>query len=56
MKIVNLDNLKIEGSFKVPLHTDDELLSSGVFNPNGINFALGSSLGKVYFGSIREDA
>jgi CRISPR/Cas system-associated endonuclease Cas1 len=27
-----------------------------VYNPNGINFAIGTSQGTVYFGSIKEDS
>jgi hypothetical protein len=51
-----MDALKVEGSFKVQLHPDAEVLTTAIFNPNGINFALGTSHGNIFFGSLRDDA
>jgi hypothetical protein len=31
-------------------------LVAAVFNPNGVNFAIGTSTGNIYFGSVKEDA
>jgi hypothetical protein len=32
-----------------------ESLTAAVYNPNGVNFAIGSSLGCIYFGSVKPD-
>ena len=56
VRLVNIECLKVDVSFKLVLHPDDELLTAGVFNPNGVNIAIGTSIGNIYLGSIREDA
>lgn len=32
-----------------------EELTTGAFNPNGMNFAVGTSFGTVYFGQFKKD-
>lgn len=56
MRLVNVECLKIDSSYKLPLATAEEVLTAAVFNPNGINFAIGTNHGNIYLGSIREDA
>jgi len=48
--------LKVDSSYRLPLQSPDELLTAAVFNPNGINIAIGTSHGNIYLGSIREDS
>jgi WD40 repeat protein len=55
IRIINLECLKIDSTYKIPLQSDDEVLTSGVFNPNGINIAIGTSKGNIYIASLRED-
>jgi len=33
----------------------DETITSAILNPNGTNFALGTSLGVLIFGSLKLD-
>ena len=48
--------MKIDSQYRLPLASPDEYLSSAVFNPNGVNLAIGTSHGNIYLGSLREDA
>lgn len=48
VKLVNLGSLKVDGSIQVPC--SDESLTSGVWSPNGTNFAFGTSSGNLYVG------
>ena len=41
--------------FKVPLDFEDEELTCGVFNKSGLNFAVGTSYGHVYFGNLKAE-
>jgi hypothetical protein len=51
-----LESLKVEGSVKLPLQDEDEIITAGTINPNGINVAIGTNLGNIYLGSVREDS
>lgn len=55
LKAVSIETLKIEQIVQIPLYHSEEEVSCAVFNPNGINFAIGTSQGNVYLGSVRED-
>lgn len=54
LKLVTLDALKVESMFKMELQPGEEL-TTGAFNPNGLNFAVGTSFGTVYFGQFKKD-
>lgn len=54
LKLVTLDALKVESMFKMELQQGEEL-TTGAFNPNGMNFAVGTSFGTVYFGQFKKD-
>ena len=57
IRLVNVECLKVEQTYKVPVNMElDETVTAGVFNPNGINFAIGTSLGHIFLGSIKEDS
>jgi WD40 repeat protein len=56
LRLVNIECLRVEATYRVPLAAPEEYLTSGVFNPNGINFAIGTSHGSLYLGSLRDDA
>jgi hypothetical protein len=57
LRLINVESLRLEGSFRLPLRPEeDETLTAASFNPNGINFAVGTSSGSIFFGSLREDA
>ena len=57
MRLVDLDSLKVEHQFQVKLDSAvNEVVTAAVFNPNGVNFALGTSLGNLVIGSIKFDA
>lgn len=49
LKLVTLDSLKVESIFKMDLQKGEEL-TTAAFNQNGMNFAVGTSFGTVYFG------
>ena len=53
---MNMENLKVDSSYRLTMQSPDELMSCAVFNPNGINIAIGSNMGNIYLGSIREDS
>ena len=55
--MVNLQCLRLEATFRLSLRSEDsETLTSATFNPNSLNFALGTSLGGLFLGSIKTDA
>jgi WD40 repeat protein len=54
VRLLNIENLKVECCFRIPLE-EGETVTAGVFNPNGINFSVGTSQGHVFLGSSRED-
>jgi hypothetical protein len=56
IRLVNLESLRVEGVIRLPIQLDDEVLTSGTVNPNGVNVAIGTNLGNIYFGSIKEDS
>jgi hypothetical protein len=56
VRLVNIESLKVEGSVRLPIHMEDEMLTSGTVNPNGVNVAIGTNLGNIYFGSVKEDS
>ena len=59
IRLVNLDSLKVEGSFRLPVTQTaevDEFLTAGAVNPNGVNVAIGTNMGGIFLGSIKEDA
>jgi WD40 repeat protein len=57
LRLLNIESLRLEGGFRLPLRAEEEeQISSGAFNPNGINFAVGTTSGSIFFGSLREDA
>jgi hypothetical protein len=37
------------------LEGKDEIMTAAVYNPNGINLAIGTSHGNIYLGSVREE-
>jgi WD40 repeat protein len=55
LRLINIESLKVDSSYRLPFQTPEELLTAAVFNPNGINIAAGTSHGNIYLGSIRED-
>ena len=56
MRLVNIESLRVEGAVKLPLQPDEEVLTSGTVNPNGVNVAVGPNLGNIYFGFVKEDS
>ena len=56
LRVVVIDQLKVESNYQITGLQPEEVLTTGVFNPNGINFAIGTSLGNLYFGSLILDA
>lgn len=56
VRLLNIESLKVEGTYKLSLHPEDEVFTAGIYNPNGINVAIGTSLGNIFLGSIREDS
>lgn len=54
--MVNIDCLRVDSTFRIPLASPEEYLTCAVFNPNGVNLAIGTSQGSLYLGSLREDA
>ena len=54
---MDLETLKVDSQYQVKLDADkNEVVTTAVFNPNGINFAVGTSLGNVLFGGVKLDA
>ena len=45
IRLLNTECLKVELTFKLPLKPEEEVLTCGAFNPNGVNVALGTSQG-----------
>lgn len=45
----------MESIHQLPLFHANEEITCAVFNPNGINFAVGTSQGNVYAGSLKDD-
>lgn len=43
IRLVNLESLKVEGSFRLNINVEDEVLTSGAYNPNGLNVTIGTS-------------
>lgn len=33
----------------------EEIITAGVYNPNGTNFAIGTNLGNIFLGSVKID-
>jgi WD40 repeat protein len=56
IRLVNIENLKIDSSYRLTMQSPDELMSCAVFNPNGVNIAIGTNQGNIYLGSIKEDS
>jgi len=54
VQIFSIENLKVEGYAQIQLE-ENEVLTAGIFNPNGINVAIGTSYGNAYIGSIRQE-
>ena len=50
-----MDSLKIEGCYQLKLDGDNEFITAAIFNPNGVNMAIGTSAGNVYLGVIKDD-
>jgi len=48
-----MDKLDILMNCKIPLEEIDEELTAGTFNEEGLNFAVGTSHGTVYFGNLK---
>ena len=55
VQFVSLNRLKIEGVLKLSLQ-EGEKITSGSFNSNGVNFAIGTSQGSIVFAKIQEAA
>ena len=43
LRLLNIESLKVDSSYKLPLLSEDEILTAAVFNPNGINLAVGTN-------------
>jgi hypothetical protein len=54
VQFVSLNRLKCEGVLKLSLQPDEKIVA-GTFNKNGVNFAIGTSLGNIVFGKISQD-
>lgn len=52
--MANFETLKIEATYKLRLE-NDEIVTTAIFNPNGTNFAVGTSFGTIIFGSLKID-
>lgn len=50
LKVISVDTLNTESLFAIELAEKEQLVSA-TFNSNGVNFAIGTSHGNVYFGS-----
>ena len=55
VKIVSIDSLKVDALFRIKLG-NDETLSVATFSRNGMNFAVGTSDGNVFIGTIKLDS
>ena len=55
MKFVSIDSLKVDALFRIKLGKD-ETLTVATFSKNGMNFAVGTSGGNVYIGTIKLDS
>jgi hypothetical protein len=55
VRLCSIENLKVEANYQVKFEARDENLTSAVYNPNGINFAIGTNHGNIYLGSIKID-
>jgi hypothetical protein len=56
IRLVKSESLKVDSSYRLTLQSPEELVSCAVFNPNGVNIAIGTNHGNIYLGSIREDS
>lgn len=54
LEIIEIEKLKIESTCYLNDLADDEELTAAAFNASGLNFALGTSKGRVYFGTIHK--
>jgi len=54
LKLVAVDALKVEAIYQLDLQ-EGEKLTTGVYSPSGLNFAVGTSLGTVYLGNFKKD-
>lgn len=54
LKVVSIDSLKADALLKIKLNKD-ETLTVATFSKNGMNFAIGTSNGSVYLGTIKLD-
>ena len=54
LKLVAVDSLKVEAIYQIDLQ-EGEQLTTGVYSPSGLNFAVGTSFGTVYLGNFKKD-
>jgi hypothetical protein len=54
LKLVAVDSLKVEAMYQLVL-AEGETLTTGVYSPSGLNFAVGTSHGVVYLGNYKKD-
>jgi hypothetical protein len=54
LKLVAVDSLKVEAMYQIDLQ-EGELLTTGIYSPSGLNFAVGTSFGTVYLGNFKKD-
>lgn len=54
LKLIAVDSLKVEAIYQIDL-LDGETLTTGVYSPSGLNFAVGTSHGTVYLGNFKKD-
>ena len=56
LRIFSIETLKIESTYQLNLQDEKEEVTAAVYNPNGVNFSIGTSYGNIYFGSIKEES
>ncbi len=55
IRLAVLETMKIDAQYQLKLELNEQV-TSAVYNPNGTNFAIGTSQGSIFFGSLKSDA
>jgi hypothetical protein len=54
VKVISMESFRVLNSFKIFLDEGEEL-TAACMNPNGVNLAIGTSQGNIYFGALKPD-
>lgn len=54
IKIISIQALKTTSIYKINLD-EGETLTCGTYSPSGLNFAIGTSFGRIYLGMMKKD-